>query len=108
MRFITLVALFHSVCWCPSSCSLDERLRKYIKKVLNQYETSNPPPVHIHTPICAAAPGSQPNAYDYLIPRIILWDPLAQVTDLNGQFKCQRNECKSANSYLRPVHWKDG
>ena len=52
MRFIALVALFHFVYWCPTNCSLDDRLRKYIKEVLKQLKTSNPPPVHIHTPIC--------------------------------------------------------
>ena len=49
-----------------------------------------------------------PQVRHYLIPKIILWDPLAQVTDLNGQLKCRRAECKSGSSYLRPVHWKDG
>ena len=107
MRLITILEYFCLLYWCPTNCTLDERLRKYIKEVLKQYEKAIPP-VHIHAPICVTPQGNQPNAYDYLIPKIILWDPLAQVTDLNGQLKCRRAECKSGSSYLRPVHWKDG
>ena len=102
------MTFFYLVFWCPTAnCTIHDRLRRYIKEVLKQYETVTPP-VHIYTPICVTPRGNQPNAFDYLIPRVILWDPLAQVTDLNGQLKCQRAECKSDGSYLRAVHWKDG
>ena len=51
---------------------------------------------------------SPPDVGDYVLPRVIIWNPLQQQHCFKTGFTCPHYELGHLNSILTPSKWKDG